>query len=205
MALEEILRAMESAAVAERETILSAAQREAEQVAARARSEAEAAGARRLEAELRALRSDQARQLNDARLAGLRAVAAAREGLLAEAFETATTELAECRSAIDYPDVFARLLEETSEQLGSQSLAIRVDPRDESLAMMAISKLGLGASVTASLSCSGGLDAASTAGLITVRNTFEHRLARARELLREELLADIGAAQSVPAHSGQPA
>jgi vacuolar-type H+-ATPase subunit E/Vma4 len=191
MPLEDILHAMESDASAEREVIFANARQEADRVTERARTEAEAAGARRLETELRALRSEQARRLNDARLAGLRQVALRREGLLGQAFDAAAAEIGALRTRGEYPEVFRRLLMEAAEELPDQLLAVRVDPRDQELASAQVREQGLDASVSAGLSCAGGLEVATSDGQVIVRNTVEHRLARAREALREDLLAAI--------------
>jgi len=187
--LEEILQSMAAKAEFEREAIISAARQEAERIVARARADADAARASALETELRRLRSEQARRLNDVRLEGLRAVASAREALLDEAFRECSSRLRGLRSDPSYPSIFAALLDEAVTELGSRDLLIDVDPADETLARSLCADRGLSAVVRPSLCSAGGLDVGTVDGRIVVRNTIERRLTRAREALRAELLA----------------
>ena len=198
MAIEDILRAMEADAEAEREAILLAARQEAEQVLARAREDAERTRTRRVEAELRGLRSEQARQLNDARLAGLRAVAAARERLLTTTFSEAAIKLSSVREWPDYPAIFQRLYEEAVAELSEDNLTLRVDPRDHDLARSLAHRPDTTVGIEPALSCLGGVEVAANAGRVVVLNTIEHRLARAKETMREELLELVSVAAAGP-------
>jgi V/A-type H+/Na+-transporting ATPase subunit E len=189
MGLEDILAAMEADAAAEREAILSSAKQEAEQIVARAREAAVTARSRAAEAELRRLRSDQARRLNDARLGGLREVAAAREQLLEGSFAACVSELQSIRSSPGYETTLGQLLDEALDEIGDHAVSVQVDPRDEGIVRRLLSDRGVSAHLSPCLGCAGGLDLASEDGRIVVRNTLERRLGRAREMLREELLS----------------
>ncbi len=193
MGLEQILRAMEDESAREREAILAAARAEAERIVAQARAEADAGRRQRLEAELRAVRAEQARQLNDARLASLKAVAAARDALIDAAFREAAARLRGLRSSSSYRAVLRRLLAEAAAEVGPGDLVVRVDPADAALARDLVDALGLTAVVEPTLPCDGGVEVGDAAGRVVARNTFESRLRRARDALRPELVAAVEA------------
>ena len=198
MGLEDILRAMEAESALEREGILAEAQAMVDRILSQAREEAEARRRQRLEAELRTVRAEQARLLNDARLASLKQLSVARDDLIDAAFQQAAKRLERLRGSPLYREVLRRLLEETASQLGPGRVVVKVDPADARLAEELVESLGLDAVVEPTLHCSGGLEASDAEGRIVVRNTFESRLQRAREVLRPELTAAVEAGLEEP-------
>jgi len=198
MGLEDILRAMEAESALEREGILAEAQAMVDRILSQAREEAEARRRQRLEAELRTVRAEQARLLNDARLASLKQLSVARDGLIDAAFQQAAERLERLRGSPLYRDVLRRLLEEAASQLGPGRVVVKVDPADTRLAEELVESLGLDAVVEPTLHCAGGLEASDAEGRIVVRNTFESRLQRAREVLRPELTAAVEAGLEEP-------
>jgi len=193
MGLADILQAMESEAAREREGILAEARATAERILAQARAEAEVRRRQRVESELRSVRAEQARQLNDAKLACLKRLAAARDSLLDTAFRDAGDRLARLRGSPAYEHALRRLLVEAAAEVGPGPIVLRVDPSDVGLARELSAALGLAAQVQPTAACVGGLDVADAEGRIVVHNTFESRLRRAREALRPQLTAIVEA------------
>ena len=193
MAIEEIVRAMEAEGTAECEAILAEARAKAERILAEARDEVEAKRRRLVEAEMGTLRAEQARRLNEARLAGQKRLSTERHRLIAAAFEEAEAQLARLRRSSGYRDMLRALLAEAVAELGPSRLIVRTDPADANLATELVGELGLSASVEPTLSCIGGLDLCDAEGRIVVHNTFESRLRQAHEVRWDEISAEIEA------------
>lgn len=201
MPLDEILQSMESEASEERARILTESRAECERILAEARAEAEASRARRLDLERQLARTERARLENDARLAGLRALALARERLVEDAFAQAEAELEQLRGGASYPAVLRLLLVEAVAEVGVRPLVAEVDPRDADLLRALAAAAGLEVEVETTLHSAGGLVARDRAGAVVVRNTFEARLRSARQALRGEIAAAIELEPQVSAPS----
>jgi V/A-type H+-transporting ATPase subunit E len=178
MALDDLLRAIEADAAAERARADRETASEATAIVQRARRQAS-----ELEAELSATPQAEARAEAEgaralARLDASGAVRLAQE----EAFATLVTgiraELAALRNTSGYPELFRALLAESRAALPA-ARRLRVDRRDLDLA----TPLAGGLDVDPALDTWGGVELASDDGRI-VRNTVEERLANAELLLR---------------------
>jgi V/A-type H+-transporting ATPase subunit E len=182
MALDDLLRAIQSDAAAERARAERETASEATAIVQRARRQAS-----ELEAELSATPEAEARaEAETARaLARLDASGAARSAQQ-EAFASLVTgirgELAAVRDTDRYPELFRALLAESRAALPA-ARRLRVDPRDLDLA----TSLGGGLQVDPALDTWGGVELASDDGRI-VRNTVEERLANAELLLRRRFV-----------------
>jgi vacuolar-type H+-ATPase subunit E/Vma4 len=178
MALDDLLRAIESDAAAERAQADRETASEATAIVQRARrqaSELEADLSARPEAEARA-QADRARAL--ARLDASGAVRLAHEEAFASVVTGVRGELAALRDTSGYPELFRALLAECRAALPA-GRRLRVDRRDLGLA----TPLAAGLDVDPVLDTWGGVELASNDGRI-VRNTVEERLANAEPLLR---------------------
>ncbi|HEX5201808.1 hypothetical protein ACFQS1_34360 [Paractinoplanes rhizophilus] len=179
MALDDLLRAIESEAREERlradreraasaKAIVEAARREAaalvEQLAMAPEAESLAAAER-----VRAL----------ARLQAADAVRGAREQAYASLLGQVRDQLSALRQSERYPEVFRALLDESRAAL-PEADELRVDRRDAELAASMAGDLR----VVAVLDTWGGLELAGDDGR-TIRNTLEERLANADLALRE--------------------
>lgn len=190
MALKHILRAMEAEIEAEIQQIKAEAEAEAAAILAEARQEAEAIRQRHRQDVLPALRAEQARLINQAKLAALRARMAAREGFLEEALGLARRKLAGLRERDDYPRLLRASTQEALADLGSQ-VCLRVDPQDAELMAQIADELHLKAEIEPSLPCLGGLEARTADGRVVACNTIEARLEKAQPLIRQKVLAAL--------------
>lgn len=178
MALDDLLRAIEVDAEAERlradrekaaaaTAIVDAARREAAVLEAALTTAPEAESLAAAE-RVRAL----------ARLRAADAVRVAREEAYVSVLDRVREELTAVRGSSAYPAVFRALLDESRAAL-PDARELRVDRRDTDLAVSVAGDL----KVVAVLDTRGGVELAGDDGR-TVRNTLEERLANAEQLLR---------------------
>lgn len=188
MALEDILQAMEREARAEIEKIAARAEAEASAIVAQAEEEARAIRERYYLSAAARLQSDRWRPIHKARFAATREVAEAREALIEEAFAAAGEELSRLRQSPAYPECLRRLVWEIVNELGSR-LRMLVDARDEALVRRIAAEMGLEAEIATGLNTTGGLEASTPDGRISVVNTLESRLELGRSHLRRRVAA----------------
>jgi len=112
-----------------------------------------------------------------------------REKIFLTAFETAKNQLARLREDKDYPVIFERLTREATGAMGETPFILHVDKRDRDLAVKTIAALGIHCEIRTDIECAGGLVAGSPDGLVTLSNTVESRLERAKEHKRLEIYA----------------
>jgi vacuolar-type H+-ATPase subunit E/Vma4 len=195
MALDDLLRAIEADAAAERARADRETASEATAIVQRARrqaSELEAELSATPEAEARA-EAEAARAL--ARLDASGAVRFAQEEAFALLVTGIRGELAAVRDTSGYPELFRALLVESRAALPA-ARRLRVDRRDVDLAR----PLADGLYVDPALDTWGGVELASDDGRI-VRNTVEERLANAELLLRRRFARWLATAPE-PARTG---
>ena len=114
-----------------------------------------------------------------------------REKVFESAFETAVQRLMLLRQDENYPAIFRRLVEETIEAAGEGVFVVHVDPRDRDLCTRTLAALNVSCEVRTDLTGMGGLAVSSPDGRITLKNTLESRLERAREHKRREIHAAL--------------
>jgi vacuolar-type H+-ATPase subunit E/Vma4 len=201
MSLEVILESIAAGGEAEAARLRAETDARVQQVLA----EAERAAADRREDRRRAAlfpaAGDRARRLHQARLESLRAVGEARDQLIEAVLAETRRRLEEVRTDPNYPDILRRLTEEVASVMAHEYAAgnaprLEVDPRDEALLRSILAALGLEASISANLSCWGGVVARSANSRIVAINTLETRLERATPFLRRDLAAYFDRAQT---------
>jgi V/A-type H+-transporting ATPase subunit E len=188
MALDDLLRAIESDAAAERARAERETASQATAIVQRARQQAgelEAELSATPEAEARA-EAETARAL--ARLEASGAVRAAQEEAFASLLTRIRAELAALRDTGLYPELFRALLAESRAALPA-ARRLRVDRRDLDLA----TPLAGGLQVDPALDTWGGVELGSDDGRI-VRNTVEERLANAELVLRRRFAQRLATA-----------
>jgi V/A-type H+-transporting ATPase subunit E len=195
MALDDLLRAIEADAAAERARADRETASEATAIVQQARRQAnelEAELSATPEAEARA-EAERARAL--ARLDASGALRSAQEEAFASLLAGIRADLAAVRDTSGYPQLFHSLLAESRAALPA-ARRLRVDRRDLDLA----TPLAGGLDIDPALDTWGGVELASDDGRI-VRNTVEERLANAELLLRRRF-AQWLATTPDPAHAG---
>lgn len=182
MALEDIFRALEEQAEQECERILADARDHADAILVDAQDQASELRDTKVGDAERVVRSKASQKLNSARLENKKRVAAVKEEAVRAAFGAALQKLAGVRSSSDYPAIFKALLQEAVGDLTGE-LEVRVDPADEVLVGKVLAELGVSATVSPTLSTSGGVVVATHGGRILRRNTLEDRLDKVTQLI----------------------
>jgi len=184
MALEDILRALEEKALDKIQLIKSEAQERAKEIKAEAEREAAREKRLKLKRISDSLKSEATALIYSATLKGKNRLIKAQEEVVEEAFRIAEERLRDFHSDERYPRVFEALLDECLGVLGDRDVVIRVREDDRALARELLDKRNVSYSFGEPLESLGGVYASSNDGDITVFNTLESRLEKARERLR---------------------
>jgi V/A-type H+-transporting ATPase subunit E len=188
LALNDILKALEDKA----ETRISAIEREAELRVQEILSEVEKEAARTRRARLKKIEdqihSEATAAVYSAQLKAKNRLIKAQEETVDEAFKHAEVKLAELDRQQDYPQVLEVLLDECLEFFPTGEVLVATRPQDRATVEKMLTDRGRPYRVSDTpLDASGGLIVSSPDGQITVSNTFESRLERARDHLRLEI------------------
>jgi vacuolar-type H+-ATPase subunit E/Vma4 len=182
MALAELLTALETEAATEAARVDEEAAAEARRIVEGARAEAHAIEERTARTDTDSLERELAQRSAAARLAAARLLREARE----ESFRTLLAQVRErVRTFHDdgaYPDALRTAIRESVAAL-PDATTLRVDLRDERLAVELVDSLGASLTVDPTLETAGGVELLSGSGR-SVRNTLEERLANAEPALR---------------------
>ena len=181
MALEDLLRAIETEADAERARAADEAAAAAATVVERARRDADALETELADEGAAEGHAAAARERALARLDAAATIRSAREEAFVSLVSGIRVELAAVRETSSYPELFHALVAECRAALPA-ACELRVDPRDADLA----GGVAPGLRVEPTLDTWGGIELASDDGR-TVLDTLEERLANAEPLLRERL------------------
>ncbi len=187
MALEDILRALEEKAETRIEGIQLEAQQRVAEIISEVERDAEHTRRVRLRKVEDAVRSESTAIVYSASLKAKNELIRAQEETVDEAFRLAEKRLAELNKDQSYPAILGTLLDEVLEFFeGEAVLQVRPEDRSPVESMMADRQRQYRISETP-LTASGGLVASSPNGEVTVSNTLESRLDRARDKLRLEI------------------
>jgi V/A-type H+-transporting ATPase subunit E len=112
-----------------------------------------------------------------------------KERIVSQAFRDAEQRLSGLRNDPKYPAVFNKLAREAIEAVRDEKFRIHIDKRDEHLMKRILSDMNLSGEVIADLQCSGGLVVSTRNESVTISNTLESRLERAKERKKLEVYA----------------
>jgi V/A-type H+-transporting ATPase subunit E len=191
MALVELLTALEAEAAVEAARRDAEARAPARVLVEEARTEARAIEERTIRADEDELGRETAQRVAAARLAAAATLREAREECFRTLLADVRARLADLRESDGYRAVLRATIRESMAAVPAAT-ALRVDPRDESLASKLVGELDLRLTVAPTLETAGGVELLADDGR-SVRNTLEERLANAEPVLRllfGELLAD---------------
>jgi V/A-type H+/Na+-transporting ATPase subunit E len=110
-----------------------------------------------------------------------------KERIVSQAFRDAEQRLSGLRNDPKYPAVFNKLAREAIEAVRGEKFRIHIDKRDEHLMKRILSDMNLSGEVIADLQCSGGLIVSTRNESVTISNTLESRLERAKERKKLEV------------------
>lgn len=187
MTLEELKRQIMERSAEEIRVVRERCDREAAEIMRKADEEAAMLRDKYLQDAGRSAAGDAAK-LRYAAAADLKSMLnAERNQIYDQVFDTAGEHLAGLRDSEFYDSLFRALVEEAVTAVEEEPITLHVDRRDERLCSRIVRDLGLDCEIVADLECTGGLCAGTGDGSVMVRNTFESRLERAKDLLRRDL------------------
>jgi len=187
LALEDILTALEAKANQRIEGIQDESEQRVAEISSEVEKDAERTRRVRMKKVEDAVRSESTAIVYSASLKAKNELIRAQEETVDEAFRMAEKRLAELNKDQNYPDILRVLLDEVLDFFeGEAVLQVRSDDRSLVESMIADRQRQYRISETP-LTASGGLVASSPDGEVTVSNTFESRLDRARDKLRLEI------------------
>lgn len=184
MALEDILKALEEKASSKLEAVHSEARQKVKEIKAEAEKEASRTRRMKLKKVEETIRSEATSIVYSASLKAKNEVIKAQEEVVEQVFAKAETRLKEIRQASDYPRVMEVLIQECLEYIpGEVVLQVRED--DRALVEKVMGEQGRPFRFADEpLKASGGVIVSSPNGSVTVFNSLEARLERAKSKLR---------------------
>jgi len=190
MALDDMLRVLEEEGKKQREEVLAQGEERAAKILEEARVEAERIKQEEMDKVAISLQGEKAKILNDARLYVKRRVIQTKEDFIQKAFSATREELLKFRNSKDYPQVFRRLLTEAVENADGK-VVVHVNKEDEKLARQVLDQMGVAYQLHSNMSSLGGVKVTTADERITLVNTLEARLEKAKQHLKSEVMATL--------------
>ncbi len=188
MALEDILRALEEKADTRIEVIENETGQRVQEILSEVEKEAARTRRTRLKKVEDQIRSEATGIVYSASLKAKNLLIKAQEETVEEAFRIAEGKLADLHKGDDYSRVLEVLLDECLEYFPEGDILVQVRESDRSMVEKLLSDRNRSHRVSETpLDASGGLVVSSPDGQVVVSNTFESRLARAKDHLRLEI------------------
>lgn len=104
--------------------------------------------------------------------------------LFDRAYAEAGRSLCAFRGSEGYASCYGQLLSEALGELGDGEPVLHIDPRDEVLCRALLAGPGIRCEISPDLKTDGGLNASTRDGMVTISNTVESRLERAKDRLK---------------------
>jgi vacuolar-type H+-ATPase subunit E/Vma4 len=197
LALEDILRALEEKADTRIEVIESETGQRVQEILAEVDKDAARTRRMRLKKVEDQIRSEATGIVYSASLKAKNQLIKAQEETVDEAFKVAEQRLADLHKQQDYPKVLEVLLDECLEFFPEGEVLVQVRADDRGGVERMLSDRGRTFTVSQTpLEASGGLVVSSPDSQIVVSNTFDSRLARAKDHLRLEISKALFEAQT---------
>ncbi len=186
MGLEDIMKALEEEGRLECEEILNRAKAQAQKILDDGKEEADKIKQEEIDKVAVTLVGEQAKILNTARLFVKREVIKAKEEEIEKVFTEAGKRLKEIKKTPRHEDVLRKLIGETLENVGGK-VTVRANKEDAFLVKKILDEMGVDYNLETDFSCLGGIEAVVGDGSITLINTFESRLEKAKNFLKTEI------------------
>ena len=182
MVYEDLIRSMEESAAQKNRETHEAALRDAEEILRNAKAEGEEIRERYLRNRLKKAVVERNRQTYLTREEVKTAITREKERLFSEAFALAMDGLTGIRSSPGYQDIFSRLVRDAAGEIPEPDSVIHIDPRDRDVCREILETAGLNGSIAEDIETRGGARVTTRDGRITVDNTLESRLVRAKDI-----------------------
>ena len=187
MALDEMLEALEQEGNLDIEKIKTQAREHENQILKEAEEEAakiRAANQKKVEDRVRIERS---KILNRASFQVKKEVIRSKEAMMNDVFNSVMERIKALRKDGGYEPVFKSLATETLSGINGKAI-VSVDPADEQLARKILDGIGREYVLKTDIKTLGGLSAHSEDGRIILNNTIDSRIAKAKQLLKTDVL-----------------
>lgn len=190
MAIENILQALEEQCRTECQAIFDKAKGEVDEIIAEAEVEAARIREAKMDRVKKEVASERASLLYSSRLNFKNATIRAREEVVNEAFDKATERLAKVRSNGSYQAILEKLVDEGLQKVSGDPV-LHVDKKDKDVASKTLSALNVRGEIRPDITCLGGCVISDAEERVTVINTLEERLERAKSRLRMEVAEEL--------------
>ncbi|MHB8894197.1 MAG: V-type ATP synthase subunit E [Candidatus Geothermincolia bacterium] len=197
MALEDILRALEEKASTHIKDIRTESDQRVQEILAEVEKEAARTRRQRLKKVEDQIRSEATGIVYSATLKAKNLIIKAQEETVEEAFGIAEKRLASLHTLEEYPKVLETLVEQCLDFFPEGEVILQVRESDRGLVEKMLSDRNRLFQISETpLEASGGLIMSNADGQISVSNTFESRLIRAKDHLRLEISKALFEAQN---------
>ncbi len=190
MAIENILQALEEQCRIECQSIFEKAKSEVDEIIKEAEAEAAKIREAKMDRVKKEIDSERASLIYSARLNFKNETILAREEIVKEAFEKATEKLANVRANGSYQAILAQLVDEGLKKVSGDPV-LHVDAKDKDIASKSLSSLNVRGEIKPDITCLGGCVIADAEDRVTIINTLEERLERAKSRLRMEVAEEL--------------
>ena len=190
MAIDNILQALEEQCRSECQAIFDKAKSEVDEILAEAEAEAAKIREAKMDRVKKEVASERAALMYSSRLDFKNAMIRAREEIVNKAFEQATEKLATVRVNGSYQAILAKLVEEGLKKVSGDPV-LHVDEKDAAVASKSLNSLNVRGEIRPDITCLGGCVIADAEERVTIINTLEERLERAKSRLRMEVAEEL--------------
>ena len=189
MAYEDLLKSVEESAQEKEQELRKKAAVAIEGIKERAKKQAEATRQAQVDEANRSITTERNKILYLEKARSKEELIKTREAAFERAFFEAEARLKDLRADPNYPVVFEKLLREAASTTGDDPFIIHVDPRDDALCKKILATLRLKGEIRADLTTAGGMVISQYNDTVTISNTVESRLERAKEHNRHTIHA----------------
>lgn len=189
MAYEDLLNSVEESAQEKEQELRKRAAVAVGDIKDRAKQQAEAIRQAQIEGANRSVTTERNKQLYLEKAKNKEALIRIREAAFERAFCEAEARLRDLRADMKYQAIFEKLLREAASTIGDDPFIVHVDPKDDALCKKTLAGLNLNGEVRPDLATAGGVVISQHGDTVTIRNTVESRLERAKEHNRHTIHA----------------
>lgn len=187
MALEDMLKTLESEGKKEQQTIIADAKERAAAILSKAKDEAKQIKQDEIDKALFNLAGEKAKMVNEARLHVKKEVVLAKEEGVTEIYSQVSEKLSKLRKSSKYPEILEKMIIDAIKHLEGE-MKVQVNDEDVDLAKKILSKNSISADVSGGLETFGGLVVTTDEGKIVIHNNLESRMEKAKQYIKADIM-----------------
>ncbi|OPX66217.1 MAG: V-type ATP synthase subunit E [Methanoregulaceae archaeon PtaB.Bin056] len=189
MAIDDLIKAVEVSGQERIQEIQERSKAEADEIIREAHEKDLPIKKRFMDGAMQSVAIQRNKILSEAREKSRMEIIQSKNEVFERVFEEAVQKLESIRKDPDYRKIQKHLLEESIGELGSESIILHVDRKDEDLVKDLLKEMNISAEIVSDLTCAGGLNAYSQDERFVIFNTLESRLKKAKEIYRPEIFS----------------